>query len=43
VDVPADVKAVEIQPALVGLDMPDMGPPEEVRRKYLEMAGMGER
>jgi uncharacterized protein len=39
VDVPAGAAPVEIQPALVGAQRPDTGPPAEIRLKYLELVG----
>ncbi len=33
-------EAVRARPALAGIDPPDTGPPDEVVRKYLEMAGV---
>ncbi|NNG02268.1 MAG: hypothetical protein HKM93_23020 [Desulfobacteraceae bacterium] len=37
VSVPKDARAVQVQPAVVGIQPPDKGPPEEVIRRYLEM------
>ncbi len=32
--------SMEIQPAVVGVEPPGTGPPQEVMRRYLEMEGM---
>jgi uncharacterized protein YecT (DUF1311 family) len=40
VDLPAAGAAVEVQPVLVGAETPDSGPPDEVKRRYLELAGL---
>ncbi len=40
VDVPAEGNAIEVQPALVGVDGRDGSPPDEVKRVYLELAGL---
>jgi hypothetical protein len=40
VDAPADGEAIEVQPALVGIAAPDGSPPDEVKRGYLELAGL---
>jgi len=40
VDLPASGGAVEVQPVLVGAETPDSGPPDEVKRRYLELAGL---
>ncbi|HEY4162626.1 MAG TPA: hypothetical protein VGM59_06135, partial [Dongiaceae bacterium] len=40
VDAPADGNAIEVQPALVGVAAPDGSPPDEVKRGYLELAGL---
>src|SRR5262249_37766715 len=39
VALPPDAAPVEIQPALVGQRLPDSGPPDEVKRKYLQLVG----
>ncbi len=36
VEAPADGEAVEVQPALVGSEAPDTGPPDAVIREYLD-------
>jgi hypothetical protein len=40
VDAPAEGSAIEVQPALVGVAAPDGSPPDDVKRRYLEMAGL---
>jgi hypothetical protein len=40
VDLPGSGAAVEVQPVLVGVETPDSGPPDEVKRRYLELAGL---
>jgi hypothetical protein len=40
VDAPVDGNAIEVQPALVGIAAPDGSPPDDVKREYLEMAGL---
>ncbi len=40
VDAPAEGSAIEVQPALVGIAAPDGSPPDEVKRGYLELAGL---
>lgn len=40
VDAPAAGPAVELQPVLVGAETPDSGPPDEIKRRYLELAGL---
>jgi hypothetical protein len=40
VDVPADGPAVEVEPVALGIEAPGRGPPPEVLRRYLEMAGL---
>ncbi len=40
VDAPADGGAIEVQPALVGVAAPDGSPPDDVKRGYLELAGL---
>jgi hypothetical protein len=40
VDAPAEGNAIEVQPALVGIAAPDGSPPDDVKRRYLEMAGL---
>ncbi|GAB2176504.1 lysozyme inhibitor LprI family protein [Dongia sp. agr-C8] len=40
VDAPAEGNAIEVQPALVGVTAPDGSPPDEVKRVYLELAGL---
>jgi uncharacterized protein len=40
VDAPSDGSAIEVQPALVGVAAPDGGPPDDVKRSYLELAGL---
>jgi hypothetical protein len=40
VDLPASGGPVEVQPVLVGAETPDSGPPDEVKRRYLELAGI---
>jgi hypothetical protein len=40
VDLPASGEPVEVQPVLVGVETPDSGPPDEVKRRYLELAGL---
>jgi uncharacterized protein YecT (DUF1311 family) len=40
VDAPAEGNAIEVQPALVGVAAPDGSPPDDVKRRYLEMAGL---
>jgi hypothetical protein len=40
VDAPAEGNAIEVQPALVGVAAPDGSPPDEVKRGYLELAGL---
>jgi hypothetical protein len=40
VDAPAEGNAIEVQPALVGVAAPDGSPPDEVKRFYLELAGL---
>jgi hypothetical protein len=40
VDAPAEGTAIEVQPALVGVTAPDGSPPDEVKRVYLELAGL---
>jgi hypothetical protein len=40
VDAPSEGNAIEVQPALVGVAAPDGSPPDEVKRVYLEMAGL---
>jgi hypothetical protein len=37
---PADAAPVRVRPALAGIDPPDTGPPEDVVRGYLELAGL---
>jgi len=39
VTAPADAAPIEIRPALVGLREPDTGPPDEVKRQYLQLVG----
>jgi hypothetical protein len=39
VTLPAGAAPIEIQPALVGVRRPDTGPPDEVKRKYLQLVG----
>jgi hypothetical protein len=39
-DAPAEGNAIEVQPALVGVTAPDGSPPDEVKRVYLELAGL---
>ena len=39
VDVPADGAATDIQPALVGMTLPDDGPPPDVQASYRALAG----
>jgi len=38
VDVPASGAATDIQPALVGMTLPDNGPPDDVKAEYLPTA-----
>jgi translocation and assembly module TamB len=40
VDAPSDGSAIEVQPALVGVAAPDGSPPDDVKRGYLELAGL---
>jgi hypothetical protein len=40
VDAPAEGNAIEVQPALVGVAAPDGSPPDDVKRVYLELAGL---
>jgi uncharacterized protein len=40
VDAPAEGNAIEVQPALVGIAAPDGSPPDDVKRGYLELAGL---
>ena len=40
VDAPPEGNAIEVQPALVGVAAPDGSPPDAVKRRYLEMAGL---
>ncbi|MDQ7246381.1 lysozyme inhibitor LprI family protein [Dongia sedimenti] len=40
VDAPAQGTAIEVQPALVGVAGPDGSPPDDVKRGYLELAGL---
>ncbi len=40
VDAPAEGNAIEVQPALVGIAAPDGSPPDDVKRFYLELAGL---
>ncbi len=42
VSAPAEGGPLRIRPALVGLQQPGSGPPEEVIRTYLELAKQGE-
>jgi hypothetical protein len=37
VTLPPDAAPIEVQPALVGIDHPSEGPPDEVKRKYLQL------
>ena len=37
---PADGNAIAIRPALVGIATPDGSPPDEVKRGYLDLAGL---
>jgi hypothetical protein len=37
---PADAAPVRVRPALAGIDPPDTGPPDEVVRTYLQLAGL---
>ena len=39
VTAPADTAPIEIRPALVGLRRPDTGPPDDVKRQYLQLVG----
>jgi hypothetical protein len=40
VDAPAEGNAIEVQPALVGVTGRDGSPPDDVKRGYLELAGL---
>lgn len=40
VDMPLDGTAIDVQPALVGIVKPDGSPPDDVKRAYLELAGL---
>jgi hypothetical protein len=40
VDAPTDGNAIAIRPALVGIATPDGSPPDEVKRGYLDLAGL---
>lgn len=40
VDMPMDGSAIDVQPALVGIAKPDGSPPDDVKRAYLELAGL---
>jgi len=40
VDAPAEGNAIMVQPALVGVRAPDGSPPDDVKRSYLELAGL---
>jgi uncharacterized protein len=40
VDMPMDGAAIDVQPALVGIAKPDGSPPDDVKRAYLELAGL---
>jgi len=39
VDAPSDGPAIDIEPALVGSELPDRGPPDEVKAHYLALVG----
>ncbi|HUH83077.1 MAG TPA: hypothetical protein VLX85_00615, partial [Stellaceae bacterium] len=39
VTAPPDTAPIEIRPALVGLRRPDTGPPDDVKRQYLQLVG----
>ena len=39
VEAPPDAAPIEIRPALVGVHEPDPGPPDEVKRHYLQLVG----
>jgi uncharacterized protein len=39
VTAPADAAPIAIRPALVGVRPPDTGPPDDVKRKYLQLVG----
>jgi uncharacterized protein YecT (DUF1311 family) len=39
VEVPVGVSPIEIRPALVGVHEPDPGPPDEIKRHYLQLVG----
>jgi uncharacterized protein len=39
VDAPADGPAIDIEPALVGTEVPDRGPPADVKASYLALVG----
>jgi hypothetical protein len=36
---PADASPFEIRPALVGVHEPDPGPPDDIKRHYLQLVG----
>jgi len=40
VETPVESMPVEIQPVVVGIDLPDTGPPADVVHQYLKMAGL---
>jgi len=37
--VPPEVGPVAVRPALAGIELPGTGPPDEVVREYMSMAG----
>jgi hypothetical protein len=39
VEVPAGASPIEIRPALVGVHEPDSGPPDDIKRHYLQLVG----
>jgi uncharacterized protein len=39
VEVPAGASPIEIRPALVGVHEPDPGPPDDIKRHYLQLVG----
>jgi hypothetical protein len=39
VDAPSDGPAIDIEPALVGSELPDRGPPDDVKGHYLSLVG----
>jgi uncharacterized protein len=39
VDAPSDGPAIDIEPALVGSELPDRGPPDDIKTHYLSLVG----